>query len=458
MLLKELYHNRLNKSKGGIALRLRWCGSGDPSFVFAERKTHRDKGNGESSVTERFVVPEKEVKDVLSGAYDIAAKKMAMLEKESSQGDVEGWAFLSREIIQMIQTKQLVPTIRCQYMRTAFQIPFDSAVRVSLDTNLCMISERGYSTQGGRVWHRGPSESIGHNQITRFPHAVLELKLELKGGKSVPPKWVTDLQNSGMLYEVHKFSKSIHGCATLLPDDVRSVPYWVDDISIRNSILASGGGQILATTDDGEEDKETSNDAGAGPGTSDRLIAFGDVSRKGESKAASAPAKQTPNQINVYNDFDEGVMDEYEDECFSWIFPFCSNRNSWEDSVVAPKSVQQMEPKLFFANERTYLHWLHQAVTLQTIASGILVFASRQEESWADWYALALLPISLGFCVYAIYVFLWRVDRIKTRVPGRWDDPRGPMILGGSLVLVLAINFCAKLSVISKYNALKYDL
>jgi SPX domain protein involved in polyphosphate accumulation len=36
---------------------------------------------------------------------------------------------------------------RC--VRTAFQIPFDATVRISLDTNLCMISERGYDTQGG---------------------------------------------------------------------------------------------------------------------------------------------------------------------------------------------------------------------------------------------------------------------------------------------------------------------
>lgn len=31
--------------------------------------------------------------------------------------------------------------VRTQYMRTAFQIPFDSTVRISLDTNLVMIKE-----------------------------------------------------------------------------------------------------------------------------------------------------------------------------------------------------------------------------------------------------------------------------------------------------------------------------
>ena len=52
----ELYHGRLDKSPGALALRLRWYGASDPSIVFVERKTHRDKWTGEVSVKERFTV------------------------------------------------------------------------------------------------------------------------------------------------------------------------------------------------------------------------------------------------------------------------------------------------------------------------------------------------------------------------------------------------------------------
>ena len=54
--LLELYHGRLDKTPGAIALRLRWYGAGDPQVVFVERKTHREKWVGESSVKERFIV------------------------------------------------------------------------------------------------------------------------------------------------------------------------------------------------------------------------------------------------------------------------------------------------------------------------------------------------------------------------------------------------------------------
>jgi SPX domain protein involved in polyphosphate accumulation len=68
----ELYHGRLDKSPGAIALRLRWYGPGDPTVVFVERKTHNDKWTGEVSVKERFVVSQHRTLKVVytkSGAF-----------------------------------------------------------------------------------------------------------------------------------------------------------------------------------------------------------------------------------------------------------------------------------------------------------------------------------------------------------------------------------------------------
>ena len=45
---------------------------------------------------------------------------------------------------------------------------------------------------------------------------------------------------SGALAPVHKFSKFVHGCAVLLPDEVQAMPYWVDDPALAPSIRATG--------------------------------------------------------------------------------------------------------------------------------------------------------------------------------------------------------------------------
>jgi len=443
----ELYQGRLDKSPGAIAYRLRWYGTGDPKkgVVFFERKTHRDTWTGESSVKERFIVPEADVKLVLNDTYPIAEKRAAMKAKgKMSEADLDEWETLVREMIQVVQTKQLVPTCRTQCMRTSFQIPFDASVRISLDTNLCMISERGYDTEGGAKWYRDPEKPLLDNEITRFPHAILEVKLELGGSCTETPAWVSELQNSGMLYEVHKFSKFIHGCCVLLPEYVRSVPYWIDDVSIRDSILRSGAGRILV-----KEDSAT----GVGPGANEmygHLLPFGNVKNphldaKGRTNASANMIESggaSYAAIEVSND------NCCEDTCAGWMFPFCAGGS---DDMLAPTSVQKIEPKIFFANERTFLHWLHAGVTLYTIAAGILAFASDGSHVSAHWYAMALLPISLGFCLYALHLFLWRAEKIRTRIPGRWDDSRGPLMLGSILAGVLLINFILKCQEIRLY-------
>lgn len=406
-------------------------------------------------------VDESEVHLVLTNKYPFAEKKKEMLAKGKSPKEADEWETLVREITQVCVSKQLVPTMRTQCMRTAFQIPFDATVRVSLDTNLCMISERGYNLRNMKVWHRDPEWVLQPNEIHRFPHAVLEIKLELKGDSMVPPKWVTDLQNSGMLYECHKYSKFVHGCAILLPEDVRSVPYWVDDVSLRQSIIDSGGQRILA-----EED------VGIGPGANqvyDHLLPFGTtvdnrmntaLGRTASDKAAALglvgeKAPLMGKAVHFYSGDDEldvDVPDEAEeaDDYCGWLFPFCSRNNAYYETTMAPTSVQKIEPKIFFANERTFLHWLHHGVILASIASGVLAFSDNTGSEWGVWYALMLMPISLGFCLYALHTFLWRSDRIKSRIPGRWDDPFGPMFLGSALVVILTINFVSKLVTIAR--------
>jgi uncharacterized membrane protein YidH (DUF202 family) len=418
-------------------------------------------------------IKEPEVQQLLTGTYPIAQKKQEMLDKGKSQLEADEWETLVRECSQVIVSKQLVPTMRTQCMRTAFQIPFDATVRVSLDTNLCMISERGYNLQDMHVWHRDKEWVLAKNEIHRFPHAVLEIKLEMGGGQTTPPKWVTDLQNSGMLYECHKYSKFVHGCAVLLPEDVQSVPYWIDDISLRQAIFDSGGERVLAPAEVGVGPGATSVythllpfgtttdnrlDTALGRTSADIAASTGMVGVK-DSAAADGGAHNYG--VNFYS-ADEVEMgpyngdneEDYDDAICGWAFSLCSNRNTYE-TVLAPTSVQKIEPKVFFANERTFLHWLHYAVILSSISSGILAFSRKSGNLWGQWYALILLPISLAMCIYALHVFLWRADRIKTRIPGRWDDPVGPLMLGTSVATILTINFFIKIYAIAQWESMQ---
>ena len=116
---------------------------------------------------------------------------------------------------------------------------------------------------------------------------------------------------------------------------------------------------------------------------------------------------------------------------------------SERQNVLRTNAFLQVEPKVFFANERTFLHWIHMGVLLSGVASGVLAFAAN--DAIVQWYGIMLLPVALMIVMYAVHTFLWRAERIKLRVPGRWDDPVGPMVLAVSLATVLGINFFLKL-------------
>lgn len=73
-------------------------------------------------------------------------------------------------------------------------------------------------------YHLVPGRLTGLTLRRRY--GVLEVKLQTQYGQE-PPQWVTDLVNSHLVEAVPKFSKFIHGCATLLPHRVHLVPFWL---------------------------------------------------------------------------------------------------------------------------------------------------------------------------------------------------------------------------------------
>ena len=72
-----------------------------------------------------------------------------------SEDEISKFEVLFEEVQRVVDSKLLKPMIRTQYMRTAFQIPFDATVRISLDTNLAMIKENpeeGLTCTLGHRW------------------------------------------------------------------------------------------------------------------------------------------------------------------------------------------------------------------------------------------------------------------------------------------------------------------
>lgn len=239
----ELYKGRLKKTEGAEAIRLRWYGGMENETIFVERKTHREDWTGEKSVKARFATKEKNVNAFLSGRMTVESifDKMRKDGKKNEK-EIDDLEQLAREIQYRVITRNLVPVTRSFYNRTAFQLPGDARVRISLDTELTMDREDNLDgrRRAGSNWRRMdigidyPFPQLKPEDVERFPYAVLEVKLQTQAGQE-PPAWVRELVTSHLVEAVPKFSKFIHGTATLFPTRIHLLPFWMPqmDVDIR---------------------------------------------------------------------------------------------------------------------------------------------------------------------------------------------------------------------------------
>jgi len=256
----------------------------DTEHIFVERKTHREDWTGEKSVKARFGIKEKNVNAYLKGTL----LPQNLFEKARQEGKKDPKAIdederLAKEVQYTVIRDGLVPVCRSFYNRTAFQLPADARVRISLDTELTMIRE---DNLGGRRrcknnWRRMdigidfPFSQLPPEDIERFPYAILEVKLQTQVGQE-PPEWVRQLISSHLVEAVPKFSKFIHGTATLFPARIDLLPYWMPQMHVdirkpvtqhfgirRPDILASGStSDDDDDSDDDDEEGEESEDTG----------------------------------------------------------------------------------------------------------------------------------------------------------------------------------------------------
>ena len=247
----ELYTGRLKKTEGAEAIRLRWYGGMENDQIFVERKTHREDWTGEKSIKERFPIKEKHVNPFMQGRMTVESVfEKARKDGKRSEKQLDDWEQLAREIQYRVITKGLVPVTRTFYHRTAFQLPGDARVRISLDTELTMIREDNLDgcRRAGDNWRRmdigvdHPFRKLPPEDVERFPYAVLEVKLQTQAGQE-PPQWIKELTSSHLVEAVPKFSKFIHGTVNLFPERINLLPFWWPqmDVDIRKPVKPGFG-------------------------------------------------------------------------------------------------------------------------------------------------------------------------------------------------------------------------
>ncbi|KAL1850439.1 Phosphate metabolism transcription protein [Diaporthe australafricana] len=479
----DLYKRKVEREAEASSLRLRWYGqlSASPE-IFLEQKIVREGGSSEER---KFTIKGKYVKAFIDGEYKME-KTIAKMERQGqSEGELAKFKATVNGIQEFIKERKLQPVVRANYKRTAFQKPADDRIRISIDTDLAFVREDTLDSRrpcrDPNEWHRldidnrnigYPFKDINQSEVSRFPHALLEIKLK-EDGRRKRPEWIEDLISSHMVHPAARFSKFAHGVAVLFDDYVNTLPFWLSDLDkdirkdpqaafeeeeqkkarraadeqVVGSLLGNNMGSFQPSKSSPVSKsylaERIASESGAAPAGSSASTAVAGRASRENGESAQGGQREEQGQQRGYGT----IMPS-----FSIITRYAKSRQRRRDrNVQLPEGVTEpetwiknegplkVEPKVWLANERTFMKWQHICVLLGGLAVALYTAAGQN-----------MLALAFGIVYLAIAAFAggwgWLMHRTRRQMimdrSGRdFDNLVGPMVVSFALAAALVLNF-----------------
>ena len=448
----RVYYERLNRLQGARLVRCRWYGSkvfpkrNDNDIVFFERKTHHESWSLENSVKERFSLPREQALEFYESARNDGDLLLPGNDRQNA---------LASEVFENeFKGKSLSPAIRTSYRRTAFQNTDNNEIRISLDTDLTWSDE----ISNTKFWIE--EDATKNTQKTnKFPFAVLEVKLQVEE----TPEWVENILREINATEVWKFSKFLHGTCVIRGNQISRFPHWWDFTADNSGIATYGTIEPNAKKNTSETSRNTTPKSTTHTTTSIQITSTNShTTRSGTGNRDFAHVLASAmSMLRFRNNSRTRANDDIESQRREGVGPPPSSSSSQKGG--GRYTPIKIEPKTFFANERTLLQWLSMSTLLLFLSLGLLAFEAgspsdtinlfrgqntgvitegetvkiKRKITAADTCGLALAPVSILFMIYALVTYLVRAKRIARREPStRYDDVLGPFALVSVLVIV----------------------
>jgi SPX domain protein involved in polyphosphate accumulation/uncharacterized membrane protein YidH (DUF202 family) len=482
----ELYSKKVDRQAHAAAssLRLRWYGqlSSKPE-IFLEQKILYENGSSEER---KFTIKDKYVKPFLDGEYKMEKSTQKMERQGQPEQEVNAFKSTAEAIQEFVRDHKLEPVLRANYVRTAFQKPGDDRVRIAIDTEVAFIREdtldRNRPCRDPNDWHRSdidnsnmtyPFKNINQSEVSRFPYAMLEIKLKEGGRKR--PSWVEELMGSHLVHPAPRFSKFVHGTASLFEDYVNMLPFWLSELEtdirkdpqvafdqeeqrraqqaeneqVVGSFLGNKVGSFVPTTSspvgqsylsERTRNERRSTDLHAGA-----LLGNGNGTATVDHEAAP-PSEELGGAANGRRNY--GTV--------SSVFPGFSltkyaRAKRVRETAELPEGVVEptewiknsgplrIEPKVWLANERTFLKWQHICILLGALA--VSLYTAAGEDTLAEAMGIGYIIIAVSAGGWGYYMHRIRRSMIIQRSGKHFDNLAGPIVISVALMVALTLNF-----------------
>lgn len=477
----DLYSNKVDRNNEASSLRLRWYGqlSSRPD-IHVEKKTADASG---TSTESKFVIKDKYVKPFIDGE-DTTEKPVQKMERQGQPSEkIDTYKATVKTIQDFLKEKRLAPVVRANYVRTAFQRPADDRVRISIDTNLAFIREDTLDNRrpcrDPQEWHRSdidnsnmvyPFKHINQSEISKFPYAVLEIKLREDGNRK-RPHWIEDLMSSHLVHPTPRFSKFVHGVASLFEDYVNNLPFWLSDLEtdIRKDPQEAFEQEEQRRAQRADDAQAVGSLIGHIP-SSYKLAQSSPVAKSyladrmaAESSARMSQSLQGGREPSGAAD-EEGEGSSSQQQrgygTLSSVIPSFSlskyatakraQRAQLPEGVTEPREwiknagELKIEPKVWLANERTFLKWQHIAILQGGLA--LALYSSAGKNLLAEIMGIAYIAIAVFAGLWGYYMQRRRRTMIMERSGKDFDNMVGPIVISVTLIVALILNFTFQVS------------
>lgn len=482
----EIYSQKLERDAEASSLRLRWYGSlnASPQILLEQKTVHRDGSSEEN----KFPIKAKYIKQFMDGEYHME-KSIAKMERQGqSAEEVAKFKTTVDNIQQFIQERKLEPVVRANYKRTAFQKPSDDRVRISIDTDLAFVREDTLDVRRPcrepAQWHRldidnrnigYPFNEINQSEVSRFPYALLEIKLK-EDPKRKRPEWVEDLMSSHLVFSANRFSKFAHGVAVLFDDYVNTLPFWLSDLDKdihrepQDAFEEEQKKKASRAADEEVVGSLLGNKVGSFvPSKSSPVSKSYLAERMAAETRAEASSSSTAVAVRAPREQQNGEPSEEQQNGtqrgYGTIMPrfsiltryarFQQRRESraLPEGVVEPEvwiknqGPLKIEPKVWLANERTFMKWQHICVLLGALA--VSLYTAAGEDTLALIMGIVYLAVAVFTGVWGYMMHVKRREMIIERSGRDFDNLVGPMVVSVALVVSLVLNFVFQVSYLS---------
>ncbi|ORY92996.1 hypothetical protein BCR43DRAFT_517287 [Syncephalastrum racemosum] len=432
-----------------------------------ERRVHMDLDT-KRSTRDHVTLPVDRLDDFLAGQYSRATQKGSMEEE------------LLESLKQSVQIYH--PVARKSCTQTSFRV---GPCHLTLDTDITYQRQTDWAAKNASA-------------PVPFPFAVLHI--HGLSENTLFPGWLLELIGSSLLYEVPTYSCFLQGVLCLYEPQLPLVPYWEEDLKrvdirrvardapIHDRQITS---RVLIPEVDGTRPmgyldhvlerppgeprppsvrrRESTqlhyakSNAGSGflrsvpvwlRGPSMRRwrqnslsTLRGSIKEGIERRRTAASQRDFYDPVAIAMEPDDDSRDSrekgyYYEEEEEETDEERKKREKKEKKAQKKKEKEdpRLEPKVFFANERTFIHWLQLGALILASALTLLNFGDQMSVVAGAF----LFGVCMVIAIYAYGRFRYRAYQIKTRPQFRYDDIYGPIGLCILLVAAIVLNAVLK--------------